>query len=119
MQTLLLVLHYVVCIFLMIVILVQAGKGAEMGAAWGGSSQTVFGSRGPATFFQKLTAVVAMIFLVTSIGLAQFARVTKQKSVVEEVPGAAAVPITPPTPVGAPEAPANDRAKPDSKPTGQ
>lgn len=66
-----LVLHFVICIFLIVAILLQAGKGADMGAAFGaGSSQTLFGARGAATFLQKVTAIAAMLFLVTSISLA-------------------------------------------------
>jgi preprotein translocase subunit SecG len=52
----------------------QAGKGAEIGAAFGGSSQTVFGSRGPGTFLSKVTVVAAIIFMLTSLGLAVLSR---------------------------------------------
>ena len=51
-------------------ILLQAGKGAEIGASFGGSSQTVFGSRGPGTFLSKVTVGAAIIFMLTSLGLA-------------------------------------------------
>lgn len=94
MYTALLVVHYLICIFLIIVILLQAGKGAEMGAAFTGASQTIFGSRGPATFFQKLTTVVALVFLLTSVLLAQYAR-KKPSSVVETVPAPASAPAVP------------------------
>ena len=70
-------IHFFVCIFMIIVILLQAGKGADIGAAFGGSSQNVFGPRGAATFLSKITTIAAVIFLVTSIYLAQ---VSKQKS---------------------------------------
>tara|TARA_B100001971_G_C18216258_1_gene554073 strand:+ start:239 stop:580 length:342 start_codon:yes stop_codon:yes gene_type:complete len=52
------------------VVLLQSGKGAEIGAAFGGSSQTVFGSRGPGTFLSKATAWAASIFMLTSLSLA-------------------------------------------------
>tara|TARA_B100000315_G_C14577695_1_gene588769 strand:+ start:2266 stop:2610 length:345 start_codon:yes stop_codon:yes gene_type:complete len=52
------------------VVLLQSGKGAEIGAAFGGSSQTVFGSRGPGTFLSKSTAWAASIFMLTSLSLA-------------------------------------------------
>jgi len=55
-------------------ILLQAGKGAEIGAAFGGSSQTVFGSRGPGTFLSKVTVAAAIIFMLTSLGLAVLSR---------------------------------------------
>jgi preprotein translocase subunit SecG len=62
-------LHVAVCLALIIIILLQAGKGAGMGAAFGGSSQTVFGSAGRATFLTKVTIAAAVIFGLTSIGL--------------------------------------------------
>ncbi len=52
------------------VVLLQSGKGAEIGASFGGSSQTVFGSRGPGTFLSKATAWAASIFMLTSLSLA-------------------------------------------------
>lgn len=63
------VLHVLVCFIMIGVILLQSGKGAEIGAAFGGSSQTVFGSRGAATFLTKMTTTAAAIFFVTSLGL--------------------------------------------------
>jgi preprotein translocase subunit SecG len=63
------ILHIVVCITLILIVLLQAGKGANMGAAFGGSSQTVFGSGGAGTFLGKMTAAVAIIFMLTSITL--------------------------------------------------
>jgi preprotein translocase subunit SecG len=70
MYTLAVVIHIIVCFLMIAAILLQAGKGAEMGAAFGGSSQTVFGSRGPGTFLSKVTIAAAVIFMVTSLGLA-------------------------------------------------
>ena len=52
MESLLITIHYLVCFFLIVAILLQAGKGADIGAVFGGASQTVFGSRGPATFLK-------------------------------------------------------------------
>lgn len=78
METFLITIHYALCFLLIVTILVQGGKGADMGAVFGGASQTVFGSRGPATFLNKITAVVAVLFFVTSIWLAH---ITKNKSV--------------------------------------
>jgi preprotein translocase subunit SecG len=68
-QILITILHIVVCIVLILVVLLQAGKGASMGAAFGGSSQTIFGSSGPGTFLGKMTTVVAAIFMLTSLAL--------------------------------------------------
>jgi len=76
MTTLLLIVHVLVCLFLIFIILIQSGKGAELGAAFGGSSQTLFGSRGAATFFSKLTTVAAIAFMLTSLSLAVVAAKT-------------------------------------------
>ncbi len=74
-EPVILVLHYIVCIFMIIVILLQAGKGADMGAAFGaGSSQTLFGARGAATFLSKVTTIGAMVFLMTSVSLAAISK---------------------------------------------
>ena len=68
---LILVVHLVVCFFLISVILLQAGKGADMGAAFGaGGSQSLFGARGATTLLAKTTTLAAMIFLITSLSLA-------------------------------------------------
>ena len=71
MYGLLIALHVLFCIFLILVILLQTGKGGGMGAAFGGgSSQTVFGPRGAGSFIGKLTGAVAALFMVTSLILA-------------------------------------------------
>ena len=69
MTTILTIIHIIACITLILIVLLQAGKGANMGAAFGGSSQTVFGSSGAGTFLGKVTAAVAIIFMLTSISL--------------------------------------------------
>ena len=71
MYTLVLVIHLLVCLFLIFIVLIQSSKGAEMGAAFGGgSSQTLFGSRGAGTIFTKLTTISAIVFMLTSLSLA-------------------------------------------------
>ncbi|TAL23956.1 MAG: preprotein translocase subunit SecG [Nitrospirae bacterium] len=70
MSTLLLIVHILVSLFLIFIVLIQSGKGADLGAAFGGSSQTLFGSRGAATFFSKLTTIAAIVFMLTSLSLA-------------------------------------------------
>src|SRR3982751_6108124 len=73
MMTFLTALHIAVCVFLILVVLLQAGKGGGMGIAFGGGgSQTVFGSSGAGNFLTRLTSITAMIFLVTSLGLAHY-----------------------------------------------
>ena len=59
-------LHVIVCIALILIVLLQKGKGAEMGAAFGGSSQAVFGGAGASSFLTKITTAAAVIFMVTS-----------------------------------------------------
>jgi preprotein translocase subunit SecG len=71
MTTLLIIIHVIVSLFLIAVVLLQSGKGAELGAAFGGgSSHTLFGSRGAATFLNKMTTVAAVVFMLTSLTLA-------------------------------------------------
>jgi preprotein translocase subunit SecG len=73
MTTFLTILHVLVCLFLILVVLLQAGKGGGMGIAFGGAgSQTVFGSSGAGNFLTRLTSITAVIFLVTSLGLAHY-----------------------------------------------
>jgi preprotein translocase subunit SecG len=64
------VIHIIVCISLVVVILLQQGKGAEVGAVFGGSSQTVFGASGAGGVLVKITAALAATFFLTSIFLA-------------------------------------------------
>jgi preprotein translocase subunit SecG len=63
------IVHIVACFFLIGVVLLQTGKGAEIGAVFGGSSQTVFGSSGAGNLLTKLTTGTAILFMVTSLGL--------------------------------------------------
>jgi len=80
--TLVVILHVFICFLMIDAILLQSGKGAEIGAAFGGSSQTVFGSRGPANFLSKLTVVVAAVFMLTSLTLAILAKERNMASTV-------------------------------------
>ena len=73
-QHLITILHGILCVGLVGLVLLQRGKGADAGAGFGsGASGTVFGARGSATFFSKLTAVLATLFFMTSMSLAWFA----------------------------------------------
>jgi len=73
MSAILIGVHVVVCVALILIVLLQTGKGADIGAAFGaGSSQTLFGSQGPGTFLSKITAVAAVIFMLTALGLNVF-----------------------------------------------
>ena len=70
MQLALVALHIVICVALIVIVLLQTGKGSEIGAVFGSSSQTLFGSTGGGTFFGKLTTGVAIVFMLTSLILA-------------------------------------------------
>ncbi|EAS47068.1 preprotein translocase IISP family, auxillary membrane component [marine gamma proteobacterium HTCC2207] len=81
MENFILIFHFLVAVFLIGLILVQQGKGAEAGASFGaGGSQTVFGSGGSWNFFSRMTAILSTIFFVTSVSLAVIA---KNKTVVD------------------------------------
>ncbi len=86
MVTLLVALHVLVCIVLILVILLQAGKGAEMGATFGvGSSSPVFGPRGPTPLLAKVTVGAAVVFMATSLVLTIFASRQEMPSLLKSV----------------------------------
>ena len=73
-ETVIVVLHLLVAIAVVGLVLMQQGKGAEAGASFGsGASATVFGSQGSGTFLSRVTAILAAVFFVTSLGLAYYA----------------------------------------------
>jgi|GEM_PF-1871427 len=92
MHEIIFVLHILAAVCLIALILVQHGKGADMGAAFGsGASQTVFGSIGSMPFLAKLTTVIAVIFCITSLALGYFiARQSKQEGTLASVVAATA-----------------------------
>lgn len=119
MYTIITIIHVIACLVLVMVVLLQAGKGANMGAAFGGSSQTVFGSSGAGTFLGKMTAAIAIIFMLTSLtltynasrkGSSLFERspvpVTKQAIPAPSAATPAAIPDTAKQPAAIPAAPA-------------
>lgn len=125
-HTLLLIFHVVVGAIIIALVLVQRGKGAETGAAFGsGASATVFGAKGSANFLSRSTAVLATIFFATSLSLAYLgSQRPVAKSVVDEgsgvtVPASPAVQGQPPPAAPAapaPAAPAGDAPSPNSGP---
>ncbi len=88
MHALLVTIHVIVCFVLVGIVLLQQGKGADMGAVFGGSSQTLFGSTGATTFLGKLTAAAAALFMLTSVGLTYMASHRYKMSVVPDRPAA-------------------------------
>ena len=108
-QTLLLVLHVGVAIALITLILLQQGRGATTGAAFGsGASSTVFGARGSASFLSRTTSILAVVFFANCLVLALLAgKQTAPRSVIEQLsdkPAAASQPATPAAPPAAPPA---------------
>ena len=72
MITAVIILHVIVSIGLILVVLLQTGKGAEVGAVFGGSSSTIFGSSGAGNFLTRLTTGMAIVFMMTSLTLGYF-----------------------------------------------
>jgi len=80
------VVHVLACIALILIVLLQTGRGAEMGAAFGGASQTLFGGTGGTTFMSKLTTGAAIVFMLTCLGLTYISAGPQTKSIMENVP---------------------------------
>jgi len=92
----LIVVHVLVSVLMIMIILLQTGKGAEIGAAFGGGySQTLFGSSGPVGFLNKLTTVVAIFFMLTSLLLAVWAGRAPTKPLGSGVPQQQEAPVFP------------------------
>lgn len=119
MYGLLLTIHIVVSVLLIIAVLLQSGKGADIGAVFGGAgSQALFGSAGPADFLNKSTRVLVVMFMLTSLTLGYFTFERPTQSIMDSqtttapaVPGQGAAqpgaePDAPPAAPSAPEAPA-------------
>ncbi len=108
MANIIVVLHIIVCFALILIVLLQAGKGAEMGAAFGGASQTIFGSSGAMGFLTKLTTVAAVIFMITSL-LLTLSSSRRASTVIKERPAQTApaepqkVPVQPQLPLPEPK----------------
>lgn len=102
MTILIVVLHVLVCFIMIGVILLQSGKGAEIGASFGGSSQTIFGSRGATTFLSKMTIAAATLFMLTSLTLSILSnKRSVASSILDSLP-----------PTATPAAPAPSQASP-------
>ncbi len=84
MNTPLIVIHIIVCITIILIVLLQVGKGAEAGAVFGGTGQ-VQSSRGQATFVGKLTTVLAVTFMLTSFALTYTTSKSAKSSVIDKV----------------------------------
>jgi preprotein translocase subunit SecG len=112
---LILTVHVLVCVFLILVVLLQQGKGADLSVFGGGSTQTAFGARGATTFLHKLTVFSFIIFVLTTLGIGILQ--SKKASVVQDgaaarkpatapvrTPGGKTAPAAPTRPAGPPGA---------------
>src|SRR6266536_4795617 len=107
MYILLLIVHVIVCLFLIIVVLLQSGKAADLAGAFGGmGSQTAFGPRGSATLLSKATTISAILFMVTSLSLSILAtrNAGLGTSVLESAPKTSIPKSAAPAPVPVPPA---------------
>ena len=103
------ILHVIVSVGLILVVLLQTGKGAEIGAVFGGSSSTIFGSSGAGNFLTRLTTGMAIVFMITSLALGYFAG-RKPSATIFDSRTPAAVPSAPPV------APAPPQSAPTASP---
>lgn len=126
MEILIVTLHVIVCLALIMIVLLQTGKGADMGAAFGGgSSQTLFGSTGASTFLSKATTFAAVIFMVTCFLLAYLSAHRESSSIMEDAktkvektaPAQTAAPVQPAAKT--PEAPAAPATAPAQQATAE
>ena len=126
-ESFLLVIHLVVAVVVCGLVLLQHGKGADMGAAFGsGSSGSLFGAAGSANFLSRTTAVLAAVFFVSSLGLTYLgsmhtkAKDVMQQGVMGDVPATKSgdVPATAPAPAAAPAAPPATAPAGDKAPAG-
>ena len=120
------IVHIIVCLFLIIVVLLQSGKAADLAGAFGGmGSQTAFGPRGSATLLSKATTISAILFMVTSLSLSILATRSAGlgTTVLESAPAnssapakTAPVPVQIPVPAGSQVPPSQPAPVPQSTP---
>jgi preprotein translocase subunit SecG len=114
------IIHILVSIGLILVVLLQTGKGAEVGAVFGGSSSTIFGSSGAGNFLTRLTTGMAIVFMLTSLTLGYFAGKTPTATIFDrqipvEAPRGQGAPVAPPQQQGTPAAPVTPESNPATK----
>jgi len=123
--TIFVIIHIIAAVTLVTVILFfQQGKGAQIGSSFGGSSHTLFGSRGPANAMAKVTTAAAVIFMITSLSLSILSKKEKGASLITEEHAPMTLPVSLPK-EGAPapkapavDAPAQNQAVPPAAPVG-
>lgn len=108
-ESVIVIVHLIVALGVIVLVLVQHGKGADMGASFGaGASNTVFGSQGSANFLSRTTAVLVAIFFATSLGLAYYAKSKTGASLIDKNIPVATQPAVPTTKPAVSEAPVVD-----------
>jgi preprotein translocase subunit SecG len=115
MIALVIAIHVSICVVLTVVVLLQQGKGADVGAVFGGSSQTVFGSSGAGNFLTRLTAGLAVAFFATSMFLAYASTKHVTSSIFEHTSRSVTAPSKP-APIEKPAAPGAAPALPGAEP---
>ena len=119
MQQILLAVQVLVAVGLIVLVLLQQGRGADAGASFGGgASGSLFGSRGPASFLAKMTGLLAAVFFINSLGLAYLAaEASRARSVVERIEQGSDTEV-PALPVDAASTESEVPASPDSSDSG-
>jgi preprotein translocase subunit SecG len=114
------IVHVLVCLFLILVVLAQQGKGQDLASAFGGAgSQTAFGARGTATLLSKITAGAAAIFMITSLTLSFLRPAVSTRTVVPDLPAPATETMTPSEETTTPaEPPAEEQPSETPPPSG-
>jgi preprotein translocase subunit SecG len=123
MQTLVLEFHILAAVGIVVLVLLQHGKGADMGAAFGsGSAGSLFGSAGASNFLSRTTAVLAAVFFATRLGLTYFSAPSKSSGVLQHLEAPAATPgiekkseVKPAAPASSAPAPAGSPAEKSSE----
>jgi len=120
MWTLIILIHVIVAIALILIVLLQTGKGADMGAAFGGgSSQTLFGSAGATPFLGKLTTVAAIVFMLTSLSLAYLSSRRPTSSIMSDAAPTAQEAEQMPTSTQTPAGPETEEPASEPAPTAE
>jgi len=112
-------IHILACVFLIVVVLLQTGKGADMGAVFGGGSQTLFGSSGAGNFLTKLTTGTAIAFMLTSLILTWGANRSPSSNLLDRLPAPAAQAPAVPEQPSAPATPPANTAPQGEAPAGE
>jgi preprotein translocase subunit SecG len=113
-KALIIFVHIIVSLALIVIVLLQKGKGASIGSVFGGSSQTLFGATGGTTFMSKVTVVSAVVFMITCLTLAFWLGNAQKSSIMK---GTSNQPVQSAQPLNPEAPPANAPAAPAANPT--